>query len=149
VSAECFTPQTRARAAEARRTAIEGGTAKYGRQWLDAAKWEERSKSCGITLPRWYTTRAARALKRWHRRLDNEPCTGRFLAVLPRNSREEIRVSVTESKGVIYVDLRAWYEPGQGGERSPNRESVALRREPLPKILEALANAQQLLESPA
>jgi hypothetical protein len=68
-----LTPEARARATEARRTAIKVGAAKFRRDWVDSGKWDELAKNRGITLPRWYTAPTARALKRWHRRLDNGP----------------------------------------------------------------------------
>ena len=71
--ASALSPESRARAAEARRAAIQAGASRYRRDWLDSGKWDELAKSRGITLPRWYTAPTPRALKRWHRRLDNEP----------------------------------------------------------------------------
>ena len=65
----------------------------------------------------------------------------RTLLVLPKNSREEIRLSITEFKGATYVDLRTWYEPREGGERKPSREGVSLRPQALPQLLEALKTA--------
>lgn len=73
MGADHFTPETRARAAQARRAAIEAGAAKYRRDWLDSGTWDELAKSRGIHLPRWHTAPTPRALKAWHRRLNNEP----------------------------------------------------------------------------
>jgi hypothetical protein len=67
-----LTPQARAAAAEARRAAIQAG-AHYRRDWADLAVWDALAKTRGIRLPRWYTAPTSRALKTWHRRLDNEP----------------------------------------------------------------------------
>jgi hypothetical protein len=64
-----FTSQARARAAEARRAAIEAGT-KFRRDFADAANWEKLAHERGIRLPAWWVAPTPAALKRWFKRLD-------------------------------------------------------------------------------
>ena len=68
----------------------------------------------------------------------------RTVATFPKNSREEIRLSLSEFKGELRADLRTWYDPRERGERKPSREGVSLRIEHIPALIEALQEAGKL-----
>jgi hypothetical protein len=56
---------------------------------------------------------------------------------LPKNSREEIRVSLDHYMGCDLVDLRVWFRADDGVMR-PTKKGVAVRAEFLSEVLEAL-----------
>lgn len=56
---------------------------------------------------------------------------------LPKNSREEIRVSLEHYMGRDLVNLRVWFRSDDGVMR-PTKKGVALRAEFLSQVLEAL-----------
>lgn len=59
--------------------------------------------------------------------------------IIPKNAREEIRVSVDEFKGHRLVNLRVWF--GDDGEKRPGKQGIAFRLDLLPDIVSALQNA--------
>src|SRR5687767_12632864 len=64
-----FNSDSRVRAAEARRSAIEAG-ARFRRGFADAANWQKLAQERGIRLPAWWVAPTPAALKRWCKRLD-------------------------------------------------------------------------------
>jgi len=58
--------------------------------------------------------------------------------------RDVLRVSASEFKGRIYVDIRTWYFD-RDGELRPGSKGVSLRTEALPAIVEALQAAHDAL----
>ena len=67
-----------------------------------------------------------------------------MLAKIQKNSREEIRISIDDFKGVTLVNLRVWFEVDDG-EMRPGRKGIAFRAELLPEILAALCRADVTL----
>lgn len=63
------------------------------------------------------------------------------VAVIQKNSREELRVSVETFKGVPLVNLRVWFR-NEEGEWRPGKQGVALRIDRLPELRKALADAE-------
>lgn len=66
---------------------------------------------------------------------------GTVVAEFDKNTREKVRVSLTEYNGVDLLDVRAFYQ--SGGEMKPGK-GIALRREliiPLRKALQAAEKA--------
>jgi hypothetical protein len=72
MSASAFDTEARARAAEARRAAIEAGR-HFRRDWADSATWDELAKSRGIRLPQWREAPTPGKLKFWLQILVGEP----------------------------------------------------------------------------
>ena len=70
------------------------------------------------------------------------------LGTIPKNSREEIRVTLDEYQGHELVSLRVWFESPDGDMR-PSKKGLAFRRELLPQILEALSGASDRREAAA
>jgi len=65
------------------------------------------------------------------------------VAVIPKTSREELRVSLTEFKGVRYCDLRIFAEfTGQSHARTPTKAGVTCSFEHLPALVKALQAAE-------
>ncbi len=66
------------------------------------------------------------------------------VATIPKNAREELRVTVGEYQGIPLVDVRVWALPAvPGGEGAATKKGLSLRpdtwRELLPEIAKALA----------
>ncbi|MBL4768235.1 MAG: transcriptional coactivator p15/PC4 family protein [Rhodobacteraceae bacterium] len=62
------------------------------------------------------------------------------LAQIPKNSREEIRVSRDEFNGHDLINLRVYYKADDGVMR-PGKQGLAFKVEILPDILDALSKA--------
>lgn len=54
-----------------------------------------------------------------------------------KNAREEIRITLDDFKGRQLVNLRVWFDAGDG-EYRPGKQGVAFRLDLLPEVLEAL-----------
>ncbi|MFC0339776.1 transcriptional coactivator p15/PC4 family protein [Paracoccus niistensis] len=54
-----------------------------------------------------------------------------------KNAREEIRITLDDFKGLQLVNLRVWFDAGNG-EYRPGKQGVAFRLDLLPEVLEAL-----------
>jgi len=63
--------------------------------------------------------------------------------VFPKNSREEVRASLTTFKGHRLADLRV-YAADENDVEHPTRKGIAVRVADLPKLLEAV---QALIEA--
>lgn len=65
------------------------------------------------------------------------------IATIPKNSREELRVSLAEFKGAQFVDLRIYSEfAGSTHARSPTKAGVTCSFERLPELMRALMDAE-------
>lgn len=62
--------------------------------------------------------------------------------IIPKNAREELRVSLEEFKGHRLLTLRVWYE-AEDGTRRPGKQGIAIRQELLPELLKALHKAER------
>ena len=65
------------------------------------------------------------------------------IATIPKNSREEIRISREDFKGTDLVSLRVYFQADDGDMR-PSKKGIAFKASLLPEILEALGMASQL-----
>lgn len=63
------------------------------------------------------------------------------IAIIPKNSREELRVTLDQYQGHSLVNLRIWFEAEDGAMR-PGRQGLAFRVALLPEVLAALQAAQ-------
>lgn len=59
------------------------------------------------------------------------------MIVFPRNSKEELRLTLDLYRGMQLINFRVWYR-ADDGEMRPGRQGVAFKREMLPEIIEAL-----------
>lgn len=66
------------------------------------------------------------------------------ICTIPKNSREEVRVQLTEFKGTQFADFRIWAS-GTGGEdnRGPTKQGLAISFARLPEFARAAAEAER------
>ena len=62
-------------------------------------------------------------------------------ALIAKNQREVLRLSVDEYKGHILLSARLWFEPREGGELRPGKDGWAISVE---KLLNIIAGLQRL-----
>lgn len=62
-----------------------------------------------------------------------------MIASIPKNAREEIRVSVDDFQGHRLCNVRVWYREGE--EFRPGKQGIALRLDLLPQLVTALKDA--------
>jgi hypothetical protein len=67
-----FTPESRAKALQARREAVAAGE-RFRRDWADAPLWAELAKARGVRLPQWHEAPTPGKLKFWLQTLVREP----------------------------------------------------------------------------
>jgi len=61
-----------------------------------------------------------------------------IIAKIPKNSREELRVTLGEFKGHNLLHLRAWITESE----TPTKNGFGIQAALIPKLLEALQDAQ-------
>jgi len=65
------------------------------------------------------------------------------LAIIRKNTLEEIRVGLSEFNGHNLVNLRIWTDPRNGGaERIPTKAGIACNVRLIPELIEALRQAE-------
>ena len=69
--------------------------------------------------------------------MDND----QLIARIPKNSREEFRISLTAFKGYDLASLRVWFQADDGSMR-PSKSGVVIRVGKLPDLIEALQGAE-------
>lgn len=69
-----------------------------------------------------------------------------LLAAMAKNSKEELRISRTVFKGFDLISLRVFYQAEDGSMR-PGKAGLAIRREKLRDLIDALSKAERLVSS--
>jgi hypothetical protein len=64
-----------------------------------------------------------------------------LIATIPKNTREEVRVSLSVYRGHRLIDVRV-YADGPDDERRATPKGVALKLDALPSLRQALADAE-------
>lgn len=65
------------------------------------------------------------------------------VACLTKNSREDVRIALTEFQGLKLVDLRIYaFLSGENGTKYPTKKGLSLRVERLPALIKALRKAE-------
>ena len=64
------------------------------------------------------------------------------IATFAKNSRDQVRVSITEYQGHDLVDLRVWTTPDNGGDPFATKKGLSIRVTMLPELIEALKQAE-------
>jgi hypothetical protein len=59
------------------------------------------------------------------------------MVTIPKNSREEVLVSVDEFKGLQLLNIRVWFV-GDDGQMRPGKQGVAVRLEMVPDLSRAI-----------
>jgi hypothetical protein len=67
--------------------------------------------------------------------MSDEP---RVVYSFPKNSREEVRATLTTFKGRRLADIRVWAADDEGDGDHPTRKGISVRVEDLGKLLEAV-----------
>jgi len=65
------------------------------------------------------------------------------IATIQKNSREEIRVSRDEYNGHDLINLRVFFDAGEGDMR-PGNKGLAFNASLLPEVMKALVQAQKI-----
>jgi hypothetical protein len=65
--------------------------------------------------------------------------TGKLIATLPKNSIENLRVSLDHYAGHNLCNLRVWFQ--LAGDWRPGKQGLAVRVEQLPQLIKALQEA--------
>lgn len=65
---------------------------------------------------------------------------GTRLATLPRNDREELRITFSEYRGHKYLSLRCWYKTDDG-VWVPTKKGVTIRHGEIPTVMDTLHDA--------
>jgi len=69
-----------------------------------------------------------------------------LIAEFQKNTRERVRVSLTEYHGYDLLDIRGFYEDPSTGEWKPGK-GIAMRRELLPELRKALLAAERAIKA--
>lgn len=69
----------------------------------------------------------------------------RPVAIVPKNSREEVRVCLTQFSGLDLIDVRTYadFSAGVVDVRGPTKKGVSLNIERLPDLIAALEAARE------
>lgn len=65
------------------------------------------------------------------------------VATIHKNSREDLRVSVSSFRGHRFVDVRT-YADSKGANRVPTPKGIAIRPEAVPQLIDALRAAASM-----
>lgn len=60
------------------------------------------------------------------------------MRVIPKNTRESIRIQISEYRGTTYLDVRVWLDLGNGDAR-PTPKGVSVPLGVVPDFIEAVA----------
>jgi hypothetical protein len=66
----------------------------------------------------------------------------KIVATIGKNSRELLRVSITEFRGIKLISLRLWTPTADGAKTIPTRSGLELRIEKLPELRAAIVEAE-------
>jgi hypothetical protein len=69
----------------------------------------------------------------------------RVLQTLTKNSREQIRIGLTDFNGRQVIDIRVFYQ-GPNGEWLPGKKGLAFTSDKLPLFMNALQETAKLLD---
>lgn len=70
------------------------------------------------------------------------------LASFPKNSREEVQISLDEFNGHSLINMRVWFQAADG-EMRPSRQGLSIRVEQFPELMEALRAVEQAIPEPS
>lgn len=62
--------------------------------------------------------------------------------IIPKNSREEIRVSLDDFNGNTLLNIRVWFR-ADDNEMRPSKKGVAINAALIPDVLTAIQTAQE------
>jgi hypothetical protein len=65
----------------------------------------------------------------------------RWIADIPKNSRETLRIQLSTFKGYDLINIRIWFRSNDGDELKPGKNGFAVRVEKLPELRDAIDKA--------
>lgn len=68
------------------------------------------------------------------------------IASFPKNSFEEVRISLTEFKGKELIDLRVYYQPDGEEEMRPTKKGITISLEKFPELKKGLLTLEKVLQ---
>jgi hypothetical protein len=68
-----------------------------------------------------------------------------MIAEIQKNLKERLRVSIEEYRGHKFIDLRVYFE-AENGEWKPTKKGIALNRESIDAVIDALQKGRESLE---
>ncbi|WP_243611641.1 transcriptional coactivator p15/PC4 family protein [Shimia aestuarii] len=68
------------------------------------------------------------------------------IATIPKNSNEEIRVSLDEFRGHQLLNVRVWYR-AEDDEMRPGRQGIAVKADLVADLLRAISAAHDVISS--
>lgn len=66
------------------------------------------------------------------------------IATIPKNSRQEVRVSLSEFKGAQFLDVRIYADFGEAESRGATKQGVTISLERLREFVRAVADAETM-----
>jgi hypothetical protein len=64
------------------------------------------------------------------------------IAIIPKNSMDEIRIRWSDYRGNRYLDIRVYTEIAGNADRGLTEKGVTLRPDLIPELMKALESAQ-------
>lgn len=67
------------------------------------------------------------------------------IAIVEKNSREDVRIAIDEFRGTQLVDIRVFadFNSNEADTRTPTKKGVSLKIERLPDLIRALEKAKE------
>lgn len=69
----------------------------------------------------------------------------KIIATIKKNEKEQIQVALAEYRGTTFIDVRVYWENDQG-EWLPSKKGIALNKDSIDKVIDALQQASKKLE---
>lgn len=67
-----------------------------------------------------------------------------LIGEIQKNSTEKLKVSISEYKGFIFLDVRVHYEDDQG-EYKPTKKGITLKKEDIEPLIKLLKEGEKKL----
>lgn len=64
------------------------------------------------------------------------------MIAIRKNESEQVQIDIREYKGKKYLDIRLWYQSGDGSEYLPTKKGVSLPVVLLPEFQKAIASLE-------
>ena len=68
-----------------------------------------------------------------------------LITEIEKNQKERIRVTIEEYRGARFIDCRVYFE-AENGEWRPTKKGIALNKDCIVEIIEALKKAEKEIE---
>lgn len=68
-----------------------------------------------------------------------------LIGEIPKNTTEKLKVTISEYKGYTFLDIRVYYEDGQG-EYKPTKKGITLKKGDIEPIIRLLKEGEKKLK---